>query len=299
MRERKNPAIEANDDNMIMDKITKGPIIALDLDGTLLNSNKELTPRNYAALRAAAEMGAEIVPSTGRFYKGMPEVIRQMPFVKYVITINGAQVIDVRTGEVMYSKVIPTADAIEVFEFFDTLPVLYDCYVNGWGYMTESMKQRAHEFIGSEHILRMVLDLRDPVPELKSWLKEGGYCPHKLQAFTKDDTEYRNKLLKILKERYPQFAITTSHPNNIEINSLEADKGRALIGLADVLGIDRENTIAFGDGLNDITMLRAAGTGIAMDNGCDEAKEAADLITEDCDSDGVAAGIEKVLGISL
>ena len=77
-------------------------IIALDLDGTLLNTKKELTPGNLDALQRASEVGTLIVPTTGRFYGGMPEVIRGLPFVHYAITINGAQVADLRTGEVIY-----------------------------------------------------------------------------------------------------------------------------------------------------------------------------------------------------
>lgn len=270
-------------------------IIALDLDGTLLNSKKELTQRNYEALSAAARQGIEIVPATGRFYKGMPETIRELPFVNYAITINGAQVINVRTGESLYNTGIEPEKAVDIFEYLDTLPVLYDCYVDGWGYMTESMQNQAPEYIASEHLLKMVLELRSPVPELKSWIIEGDYHPQKLQAFTKNDTAYRDELIKILTDKYPQFAISTSHPNNIEINSYDADKGRALLGLAEVLGVDRENTYAFGDGLNDLTMLKSAGTGIAMANGSSVIKEAADMVTEDCDSDGVAVAIEKLL----
>ena len=71
-------------------------LLALDLDGTLLNSSKELTPRTRAALYAAAEAGVEIVPTTGRFFGAMPEAIRTLPFLHYAITINGAQVYDIR-----------------------------------------------------------------------------------------------------------------------------------------------------------------------------------------------------------
>ena len=69
-------------------------IIALDLDGTLLNSNKELTDRSRAVLEKAAAAGIEIVPTTGRFYKGMPDAIRQLPFIRYIIAMNGAEVRD-------------------------------------------------------------------------------------------------------------------------------------------------------------------------------------------------------------
>lgn len=114
-------------------------IIALDLDGTLLNSNKELTPENFAALQKAADAGIEIVPTTGRFYGGMPEVIRKMPFVHYVITINGAAVYDVRKQQDIAKAEIPMQKAVEIMEYLDTLPVIYDCYMDNWGWMTRAM----------------------------------------------------------------------------------------------------------------------------------------------------------------
>ena len=102
-------------------------------------------------------------------------------------------------------------------------------------------------------------------------------------------------LLSELAEKYPQFAVTSSLPNNIEVNSRLADKGRALLVLAERLGIRREETMAFGDGINDLTMIGAAGTGVAMGNACPEVKKAADLTAPDCDHDGVARVIETIL----
>lgn len=270
-------------------------LIALDLDGTLLSSDKTLTPRNRAALTAASGAGVLIVPATGRFYKGMPAVIRALPFIRYVITINGAQVFDARSGESIYSAEIPTAEAVALCEYLDTLPVIYDCYVGGWGYITASMQEKAAEYISNIHSLQMVRELRSPVPELKAWLREGGHRPQKMQLFTKNDVPYRDELLRTLTEKFPRFAISTSLPNNIEINSRDADKGRALLELAAKLGLSREQTMAFGDGLNDLTMIRAAGAGVAMANGHPDVKAAADVIAENCDADGVAKVIEQVL----
>ena len=99
-------------------------IIALDLDGTLLNSNKELSAGNLAALQRAANAGIEIVPTTGRFYGGMPSVIRELPFVRYVITVNGAEVADLKTGEVIYKAEIPWQQAVDIMSFLDGFPVL-------------------------------------------------------------------------------------------------------------------------------------------------------------------------------
>ena len=269
-------------------------LIALDLDGTLLNSDKQLTDRTRRALEAAVEAGIEIVPATGRFYRGMPAAVRELPFVRHVITINGAEVLDLSAGERIYSADIPAEEAAAFFAGLDSLPVIYDCYMDGWGYMTASMQERAAEYITNIHSLEMVRTLRSPVPELKAFLRGEGRAVQKMQLFTAD-IALRDALVDELAEKYPCFAVTTSLPNNIEINSRLADKGRALLVLAERLGIRREETMAFGDGSNDLTMIGAAGMGVAMGNALPEVKRAADLSAPDCDHDGVAQVIETIL----
>ena len=269
-------------------------LIALDLDGTLLNSDKQLTERTRRALEAAAEAGIEIVPATGRFYRGMPSAVRELPFVRYVITINGAEVLDLYAGERIYSADIPAEEAAAFFAGLDSLPVIYDCYMDGWGYMTAAMQEKAAEYITNIHSLEMVRTLRSPVPELKAFLRGEGRAVQKMQLFTAD-IALRDALVDELAEKYPRFAVTTSLPNNIEINSRLADKGRALLVLAERLGIRREETMAFGDGSNDLTMIGSAGTGVAMGNALPEVKRAADLSAADCDHDGVAQVIERIL----
>lgn len=270
-------------------------IIAFDLDDTLLNSKKELSAGNLAALQEAASAGVQVVPATGRFYKGIPEVIRNLPFINYAITVNGATVINVHTGEPIYEALIAPEDAVEIMEFLDTLPLIYDCYYDGWGYMTRALKAKAPEFIASEVLLKMMNDLRIPVDDLKAWIREGHRSPQKVMAFTRNSTEYRDEVIRIVSERFPGFRVTTSQPTNIEINSMGADKGIALKSLAEALNVGIEETAAVGDGLNDLSMIRMAGTGIAMANSCKEVLDAADLITGDCDSDGAGDAIRKLI----
>ena len=269
-------------------------LIALDLDGTLLNSQKELTERSRRALEAAAEAGIEIVPSTGRFYRGIPDAIRELPFPRYAITINGAQVVDLRSGETVYSADIPLDRALEFFSLLDGLPVLYDCYTGGWGYLAERMQARAEEFVDYRPSLDMLQRLRTPVPELKAWLAERGAPVQKMQLFTRDRA-LRANLLTELQARFPELIFTMSLPNNIEVNGPGADKGRALEALARHLGLDLSQTMAFGDGTNDLAMLRAAGIGVAMENGHPDVKAAADRVAPDCDHDGAAQVIEEYL----
>ena len=269
-------------------------MIALDLDGTLLNERKDLSARNRAALEAASAAGIEIVPSTGRFYRGIPDVIRALPFIRRAITINGAHVVDLQTEETVYSAEIPRDDAVAFLEYLDSLPVIYDCYVDGWGYITAQMQDNAEDYIDYAPSLQMVRTLRSPVPELKTFLRSQEKGVQKLQLFTRD-IPLRDSLIPVLTEKYPELSITSSLPNNIEINCAGADKGRALLALAEHLGIAREQTMAFGDGTNDLSMLLAAGCSVAMGNAHPSVKAAADIVTTDNDSDGVALVIEKLL----
>ena len=267
-------------------------IIALDLDGTLLNSNKELTRRSYDALAAAAAKGIEIVPTTGRFYGGMPQVIRDLPFVNYVITINGAHVHHVRTGEVLYRAEIPWQQAVEIMTFLDTLPVAYDCFMDNGAFMTSALQDSIENYPDDSHYQDMVRRLRRGVPELKAFITQRQQDVQKSQFFTMD-AELRRQMLAYLPQRFPNTIVSSALAHNVEINNIRANKGAAIRALAAHLGCGAENVMSFGDGLNDLTMIEAAGMGVVMANGVDELKACADYITDDCDHDGVAAAIEK------
>ena len=269
-------------------------LIALDLDGTLLGSDKQLSEENASALARAAQEGIEIVPATGRFYRGMPQAIRALPYVRYVISVNGAEVYDVVRRETVCGSEIPWERAVAVMERLDALPVLYDCYQNGWGWMTQALYDQAAQYAANVHSLEMIRNLRTPVPELKACLKERASGVQKIQIFFRD-MELRAKMLQALPEAFPDLVVTTSIVNNIEINSREATKGAALQKLARRLEIPIAETVAFGDDRNDISMLEAAGIGVAMGNAENEVKQAADYVTGDCNDSGVARAIKHFL----
>lgn len=265
-------------------------LIALDLDGTLLTSDKRLSPENEAALRRAAEAGVEIVPATGRFYGAIPDCVRKLPYLRYAITINGAQVWDVRGERALYAAEIPWPRAVELMEYLDRLPVIYDCYMDNWGWMSQSHQARAADFAPHRHSLEMLQKLRTPVPELKAFLAERRHDVQKVMMFFQDP-ELRLRSLEDLARRFPDLAVTSSIPRNLELNSRLAQKGLALEALARRLGIPMAETMAFGDDLNDLSMLRAAGVGVAMGNASAEVKAAADYVTASCDENGVALAL--------
>ena len=265
-------------------------IIALDLDGTLLNSNKELTPGNLAALEKAAEADYAIVPTTGRFYGGMPEVIKNLPFVRYAITINGAEAVDLHTGEVIYKAEIPREQAMDIMAYLDGFPVIYDCFQGNAAYMTTAQKKLVDTMASNPHYRKMLHELRQSVPELKAFLQERAMDVQKIQFFT-NRPQLRLELMEKLPQAFENIIVSSSVIDNVEINEKNAHKGAALLALANHLGISRKETFAFGDGLNDLTMLHDAGIGIAMENACYEVKNMADVITASNDEDGVARGI--------
>ena len=267
-------------------------LLALDLDGTLLNSKKELTPRTRDALYAAAEAGVEIVPTTGRFFTGMPEVIQKLPFLHYAVTINGAQVYDIRRQKAVSTAEIPLEAALRVLEYLDGFPVIYDCYQDSWGWMTRAMQENAAAFVPFDYALRMVRALRTPVDELKAYLQERGRGVQKLQLFTPGDA-LRGQLFKDLTARFGTLNVSTSMPCNIEINDAHANKGEAIASLAAYLGLPMAATMAIGDGLNDRSMIQMTGLGVAMANACPEILALADEVTASCDEDGAALAIER------
>ena len=267
-------------------------LIAFDLDDTLLNSQKELSPVNAAALARAAAFGVELVPATGRFFRSMPEAVRGLPFLRYVIAVNGAQVYDVREGAAIARAEMPLALALEIMTYLDDLPVIYDCFADGWGWMSRAHQDRAEEFSSNEHYARMLRDFRTPVDDLKAFLRAKGGGVQKVQLFTRN-MDLHGELLRGLEGRFPRTAVSSSIVNNVEINDARATKGTALRSLAAHLGVPLSRTLAFGDGLNDLSMIRAAGVGVAMGNARPEVRDAADFVTLTCDEDGVAAGIER------
>ena len=230
--------------------------------------------------------------TTGRFFGGMPQVIRELPFLHYAITINGAQVYDIRRDCAVSKTEIPWQRAIEIMELMDGYPVLYDCFMDNWGWMSRRFWDNVEAYTDNPHYIKMLRELRQPVPELKAYLAETQHDVQKTQFFTKDPA-LRLRLLKELPEMLPDIAVTTSVADNVEMNHIAAHKGAALRQLADYLGVPMSATMACGDGLNDLSMLREAGLGVAMANACPEVRAAADVETLSCDEDGVARAIER------
>ncbi len=275
-------------------------IVALDLDGTLLDSQKRLSDANRAALERAAESGMLIVPTTGRFFGMMPQSVRELPFVRYAITVNGAQVYDRETDAAIVREEIPIAMAVDLMRLLDRHDVIYDCYRSNWGWMTAALQVKAADYATDAHYLRMIREFRRPVPELKAHLldtaPEGDV--QKVMMFSRNSADGKQVAEAIRGEvaaLFPGLKITSSTWNNLEFNISSANKGNSLRRFAEHLGLSLGNCIAFGDGLNDLSMIEAAGIGVAMSNAHPDVLAAADVVAASNDEDGVAKTINELL----
>jgi Cof subfamily protein (haloacid dehalogenase superfamily) len=269
-------------------------LIAFDLDGTFLDEKKNIPPENLRALEKAAEKGVHIVPATGRIYKGIPEALRELPFMRWFITANGSYIYDAAEDRAAARAEIPAEQAVAFYEYADTLGVLYDCYQDNWGYMTASMLKLAPDVIPDPGVRKLITGLRAPVPELKAYLKEKGTGVQKLQLYF-TDMDQRARELEELPKRFPDLIFSTSMPFNIEINARTATKGQCLMSLCKLLGIEAKDTMALGDGTNDLDMLQKAGVGVAMGNAAPELLAAADFVTLSNNEAGFAKAVEKFI----
>lgn len=268
-------------------------LVATDMDGTFLDDDKNIPEENMKALRECAAAGIEVVPATGRAMKGIPEEIKNLPGVRYAITTNGAVVADLREGAIVDARRIPVDLAVRIMMIARTSPddVMYDAYIDGVAYTLDCFFRNLERYVQTPGMVALVRKTRVVVPDNIEYVQKRNTEIDKINMyFTNMDA--RSRMRERLAE-IPEIFVSSSIPNNLEINAAGADKGGALLRLAEFLGIKREETMALGDGENDLSMIKTAGIGVAMENGEKDVKAAADYVTVTNNEAGVAAAIRK------
>lgn len=273
--------------------------IALDIDGTLTNDEKVVTARTRGALLAAQRSGVRLILSSGRPIQGLRALAAELDLPAnggLLVAFNGAHVVDARTDEVLFDQPMdPSALASLVGHMreFDVIP-----------WITED--SRLYVERGMRHVItyrgepldiveyeRKMCDLE--LHEVDDLLEVCGTPQDKLLCAS--EPEYLQQHWRAM---YGPFTDELSGMFTadfyFEFMAPGIDKGRALAGALPKLGIDASEVIAFGDGQNDVSMLRWAGTGVAMGNAADEAKAAADMVTASNNEDGIALALAEFLG---
>lgn len=268
-------------------------LIALDLDGTLLDSEKRLQERNRKALEECIARGILIVPCTGRTAKGIPDVVREIPGIRYAITVNGGMLLDLEKDQVLDEKLLPMNIVTEIYELLAGYHVMCDAYIQGLGFSERYCFEHMDEYDIPPVVQELVRKTRTPVDNIKEYIGSRYSAVDKLNLFFNDAGE-RIEARRLLEER-GDVLVSSSFPYNLEVNGMGAAKGEGLLRLAQILGIKREETMAFGDGENDLSMIDKAGIGIAMENGVENLKRIADFIAPDNNDAGVGQMLEKLI----
>lgn len=268
-------------------------LIATDMDGTFLDDDKNIPEENLKALAECAACGIEIVPATGRTLGGVPETIKNLPGVRYAIVTNGAVVVDLKENKIIDSCRMEPELAVKIMEMAKASPdeIMYDVYMEGIGYTTAEFYGNIERFVSTAGLAAHVRRTRKIVLDNIAYITERNIPVDKINMFFRDQ-DARERMRRTLKE-VPGILVSSSIPTNLEINAAGADKGSALLRLAAYLGLRREMTMGFGDGENDISMMAAAGIGVAMKNGEESVKAAADYVTITNNEAGVAAAIRR------
>ncbi|MBR6696932.1 MAG: HAD family phosphatase [Lachnospiraceae bacterium] len=261
-------------------------IIALDLDGTLVNSNKELTKATKTSLIEAQEKGIKLVLASGRPVKGIQPLADELKLAEYggyILSLNGSFVLDCKTKEVMYANYFPDEMIKPICEYareHNAAALSYDNEL----VITENPED---EYVKIEAQINN-MDIKK-VDDLISYID---YKINKILVV--GEPWYMAELTKDMNEKFSdKVEVYRSAPFFIEVVPKGVDKAESLKRLLEKIDIKREELIACGDGYNDVSMVKYAGLGVAMANGCEDIKAVADYITASNDEDGIAKVVEK------
>ena len=274
-------------------------LIAIDLDMTLLDRNKNISYRNKKAIELAKEKGVKIVLCSGRILKGVMYFAKVLGLHDQVIVAcNGAIVRDLKKNKDIYYVGLENEKSLEIARICKENDIYYHYYFQDTmiarrlDYSSKFYYEKNKELPKEERI-DIIID------DSEQTLKSCGDLITKFVIIDKD-VEKVDRVREIIEKRLLGVETTKSDTNILEVMKEGVNKKRALEFVCSYLGIDPKEIMAIGDNENDLQMIEFAGLGVAMENAIEELKEIADFVTQSYEDDGVAKAIEKfVLGEAI
>ena len=265
-------------------------LVACDLDGTLFNSEMAVSAANAKAVKNAQSSGIEFLIATGRAPRESRSVLKDADLHTSFINLNGALVFD-ENEQLMIKHSIPKAKAQQLVHLLHRAGFYFEILTANQVY-SENLDQRISNVAisaGNKTIMNM-----KQIHSFDNLLQDPKIEVMKIIAF---DSRGHEAFTDIKKEiaTMGDLVVTSSSSSNIEINEQHAQKGLALLDYAKLKGIEPEEIAAIGDNLNDESMIRAAGTGVAMGNAIPAIKKIAQVVTKRNNEDGVAYILNKFI----
>lgn len=267
----------------------KYKMLVLDVDGTLLNDEKMISKRTLHALRKVQQMGVQIMLASGRPTYGLLPLAKQLElgiYNGYVLSYNGGQVINASNGEVIFERRINP----EQIPYLEKKAVKNDFTIMTYNGDTVVCNRPGDAHVEAEAKLN---GMKLEVQEFFSALID--YPPCKCMLVSDDEESLMSLETHFKRRLNGVLDVFRSEPYFLEVVGSGVDKGNTLAAVMEKLGIKKEEVVAFGDGVADVSMLQMAGLGIAMGNAPDSVKRCADHVTASNNEDGVAVAIENFL----
>ena len=270
-------------------------LIAMDLDRTLLSSSG-LTDYSKNCLEEAIAKGFQVVAATGRPFSALPESVLSIKGLDYVICSNGAHIVDLSSGEFIYSDYLSKTSSLWCRDCFRELGFPIEVFSEGKAYTGRERYERCRAGAGVVEGAEYVVRTRIPVDDIwEVWNSHIDKIENINIIF--DSREDKLRIWNFLRseEKHIGFTVTSSTSYNLEIGGENTSKANALREFSAISGMPLNRVMSFGDSPNDIAMLRESGFGVAVENALPEVKASADFITASCDNDGVAKAIRTLL----
>lgn len=269
-------------------------LIVSDVDGTLVNNKKKITPGTMAAVTKAQAAGIRFAIASGRAWGEMDEILTTLPMVEDFICSNGALVVHYHEEKetTLFRESFSREQTRAILMALKDVDVYIEAYSGSHIYGEEACVSHFSDYV-SDTIAPLIMATRQMVPHMVDYVLEKQLPIEKVQIFY--GTEGKKQQAKRLVKELGMFTVIESSEGNLEFVLPQISKGRAVKALADSMGITAAQVMTIGDSNNDLSMLTYAGTSFAMASGEDTAKQAAKYITASNEEDGVAQAIYTVL----
>lgn len=266
----------------------KYKMLVLDLDGTLTNNYKEITPRTKEALMQAQAKGVRVVLASGRPTYGITPIANELMLTNhggFILAFNGGKIIDYTSRETVFEQTIGKPEVEALYNAADKAGLAILTYQD-YGIVTT---QKDNNYVEHEAFINKL-----PVTQCDNFVEDLQYPINKC-LIVGDPTPLHELELQLSKDLFGQVEVYRSAGFFLECVPPGVDKAKSLERLLAMVNIDKDDVIAVGDGFNDLSMIEYAGLGIAMDNAPEEVKSRANFVTSSNEEDGVAKVIEKFI----
>ena len=267
--------------------------VAVDLDGTLLGANGVLSDVTRRTIEKLLKRGIEVLVASGRSLKALPSAVTDIEGIRYVITSNGSAIYDLKDNVCHKVHHIKPDSVREILKVAEDEDVVFETFIEGVPYAQKEYVDNPVAYGATPQAISYIQSTRQPITDMETFIlaHEGELDSLDIVVRTEDK---KKELWKKLAQKVSGIHITSSVKQLIEISHENATKATGIAFLCDMLAIEENDIVAFGDADNDIEMLQLAGRGVAMGNASQSVKEIADAVTESNTEDGVAKECNRI-----